>query len=122
MSLFDKDIVEKELPFRVILQNKIIDIIGDGMERLKYRPVNDGQISSETWLEYYVKNAMYYYLQYIGATKGHSHWNLLVFEEYTGIRVFSGFRMISVIVKKELCDKLDKDLEFTLTLREEINL
>lgn len=114
MSLFDKDIIEKEIPFRVILQKKVVDIINDGMDLVKHISVNDSQISNERYLEYYIKTNVYVYLHEMRVVREHLDWRFPVVEECIYVAVFSDFSMISIAIRKQICSKLDKDLEFTL--------
>ena len=112
MSLFDKDIIEKEIPFSVIFKNKIIDIINDGLTQLSSAPK---LLTSEKYLEYYVRKNIYNYIHETGTIGRNIDW-VFTEQDYVYVHVFNDFSMISVAVKKEVCMKLNKDLEFTLYL------
>ena len=117
MSIFDKDIIEKEIPFREIFENKIIDIIGNGLTQLNHANSTAKLITNERYLENYIRNSIYDYIHEIGAFGRYLDWGYPIMEDYVYVHVFSGFSMISVAVKKEVCMKLDKDLEFTLCMK-----
>lgn len=117
MSIFDKDLVEREIPFSMIFENKIIDIIGDGLTQLNRVNLNAELITSEKFLECYIRNSIYDYIHETGTFDRNLDWRYPVVEDYVYVHVFSDFSMISVAVKKEVCMKLDKDLEFTLCMK-----
>lgn len=117
MSIFDKDIIEKEIPFREIFENKIIDIIGDGLAQLNRVNLNTKLITSEKYLQNYIRNGIYDYIHETGTIGRDLDWRYPVVEDYVYVHVFSDFSMISIAVKKEVCMKLDKDLEFTWCMK-----
>jgi len=117
MSIFDKDIIEKEIPFREIFENKIIDIIGDGLAQLNHANSTAKLITNAKYLENYIRNSIYDYIHETGTIGRDLDWRYNVIEEYVYVHVFSDFSMISIAVKKEVCMKLDKDLEFTWCMK-----